>query len=380
MNEIKQTFVNRYESINTDIKNLTGLVSTIDDIAKSDFEKLKSMAKLPTLSTEGIAQILVGNEMYKRALGYLGWVDLARTNIKKYSPEPEYEKPARFEGQDIPFPVERGYPKLWIKNVKISGRTDKEKQNDFFSASGKAQNITNNQTLTGVPLSFSLDGTYSDRRDLQLSGLIDRTKDIPFDEYAAKLSGVALSSFELGNKNFLPSKITDGRMNTAVKISVPGNGFDSRIDIDLSNFTLQFETEPRSIVERLAREVLEGIKGFNVKMRLWNTGGTFKVALSTDLDNLLSQRLMNVIGAEIANLQNQLRDKFNAIVNQKRAEFDQFYNAQKEKVENKLGTFQTLLNDKLSIVDTKKEELQDRLDKVQKGLGNQLLDLLKKGG
>lgn len=380
VNELKKSFDNRYTSITSDITNMTNLVGSIDDVVKSDYDKLVGLAKLPTLNTSGIAQILAGNEMYKRVMGYLTYVDIAKASVKKYSPEPEYEKQPRFEGQDIPFPEERGYPKFWIKSVKLSGGSDKTESAQYFQGSGSAKNITDNQNLTGAPITFELKGTDSDKRFLELNGLMDRRADVSFDRYGAKLSGVALKAFELGSKDFIATKITDARMNTSVGISVRGNSIDAMFDLNFSNFKLLFEGQPRNTVERIAREVLRGITALNVGLRLWNTDGSMKVALTTDLDNILLQRLTSVLGEEVTRLKNQLRAKLDDAIAEKRIQFEKYYEEQKAKIENKLSDYQSLLTGNISVVDSKKKELQDRLQQVEKGLGDQILDIFKKGG
>ncbi|MDH3251226.1 MAG: hypothetical protein OEM41_00465, partial [Ignavibacteria bacterium] len=63
---ISQTFDSRKSAITTDLNRISTSVSSIDDIAREDFQRLLAMAKLPNLNTSGIAQMLVGKEMYER--------------------------------------------------------------------------------------------------------------------------------------------------------------------------------------------------------------------------------------------------------------------------------------------------------------------------
>ena len=375
INEIKQSFDNRKASITADIQKVSGSVGTIDDVVKQDFDKLMSMAHLPNLNTSGIAQLLVGQEMYEKALSYLYWVDFARAHIKKSSATPEEENPPRMKGQNIHFPVERSYPKFWIRKVLISGGKGEAAGGDFIRAKGEVHDITNDQTITGVPLTVNLEGVEGGGRAFTLSALIDRRKDIPYDEYRASLGGVPLAEFQLGKSDFLPAKVTNAKMSSSVIMIVPGNGFDARTRLDFQNVKLQFEAEARNTVERLVREVLQGISGFDVNLRLWNTGGNFDVALSTDLADQISAKLKNVLGAEFTKLQDDLRSKLNGIISGKRQEFEKLYAGKKADIEHQLDGYQTLVNDKLALVDGKKKELTDRLDKETKGKAG---DLLKK--
>lgn len=375
INEIKSTFDARKQSITADIQRVTGSVGGIENIVKKDYQKLLAMAKLPNLSTAGLAQLLVGQEMYKRGISYLSWVDFARTHIKKYQPKPENETPPRLKGQNIHFPMERAYPKFWIKKVLISGGTGQSKDETFIRAKGEILGITNDQAITGSPLTASLEGFEGGGRTFALAAIIDRRKDTPYDEYKASLSGVPLAEFAIGQSGFLPSKVTNASMASSLSIAVPGDHFDARAHLDLRNVKLQFEAEPKNTLERLVRDVLAPVSAFDVDLRLWNTSGTMDVALSTNLADQLASRVKDVVGAEFTKLQNDLRAKLDNVVNAKKQELEKLVASKKAAVEQQLQTFQTLLNEKLATVEAKKKELTDKLAGESKG---KVDDVLKK--
>ena len=378
VNDVQQTFTNRSRSITTNINSLASSVDSIDDFAKEDFQRLKNMARLPSINTPTIASLLAGNEMYNRVKTYLYWIDFARANVKKYQPEPDYTKPPRMKGQNISFPIEHSYPKFWIKKILITGGTDGSDGGNVIKAKGEADNITSNQSLTGVPLTISLAGT-SNNRVIKINGLFDRRGNTPLDEYSASLSGVPLGQFQLGKSDFLPTKITDAYVTSSVKISAPGNRFDSNFDFKFTNAHLQFEAEPRNIGERIVREVLSGINNFDINLRLWNTKGNFDVALSTDLDEQLSQRLTDVLGAEFVRLQNELKSKFDAFISQQKDQFEKQYNSKIEDIKKQLDGYTSLVNDNLGTIDSKKKELLDKLDKQKNSfLENKLKNIFKK--
>jgi uncharacterized protein (TIGR03545 family) len=84
VNEIKDFVNEKTSSLQNNAQAITGSVGQLKNYVNQDFDRLKSMAKLPSINTAGMASLLVGNEMYKRAQSYLYWADAARTNIKKY--------------------------------------------------------------------------------------------------------------------------------------------------------------------------------------------------------------------------------------------------------------------------------------------------------
>jgi uncharacterized protein (TIGR03545 family) len=379
VNEISSLFNTRKASIEADVRSLTASAGAIDDIAAADFAHLKSLAKLPNLNTTGIARLLVGDEMVKRAETYLHWVDIARTNIKNYRSKPQYETPPRMRGQNIHFPVEQAFPKFWIQKALVSGGTDSAGTGEEIHARGEIRNVSDDQTVTGVPLTVSLEGVEGGGRSFTLRAKFDRTKSTPFDEYAATLSGVPLSEFSLGSANFLNAKLKDARMASSINIIVPGNSFDATTKLTLSHYTLAFSGESSGVLERIIREVLQGINEFVVSLRLWNSGGKFDIAFVTDLDDKIAQRATSVMGAELAKIQNDLKAKFDSKIAEKRDEVTRLVEEKKKAVESQLAQYQSLVQEKLGIVDAKKKELTERLEKEKKGKVNDLLKgILKK--
>jgi hypothetical protein len=205
--------------------------------------------------------------------------------------------------------------------------------------------------------------------------MFDRRKDEPFDQYKASITGVPMAGFALGSPDFLPATITGATLGTSVDVTIPGSSFNAQTHLGFRSMTISYSAPEKNIGERLAREVLDGVKGFDVDLRLWNSAEGFKMALSTDLDEQFSARVKAVLGAELTKLQNELKAKVNGIIAEKRKEFEKIYNAKKAEAEQKLAAYQAIVNEKVAMVDAKKKELEDQLEKAKKGTVN---DALKK--
>jgi uncharacterized protein (TIGR03545 family) len=368
INEIKQTVDNRRAVITTQVTGLAKSVGQIDDVVKQDIDRTLRLARLPDLSAKGIAQLLLGKEIFNKAASYLYWVDWARTNIPKYMPKPDKEpSPPRLKGQDIHFPEERSYPKLWIKKILISGGTDQSQEPEYLHAKGQVLNISSNQRISGAPLTVDLSGTQGGKLSLTLGALFDRRNEVPLDNYKASVAGLRLADFQLGQSDFLPSKITGAGLSSELEIRVPGNEFDSRAKLHFSNLQIVFDTTARNLGERLAREVLSSIKGFDADVRVWNTGGGMDIALATNLDQLIGSKLKEVAGAELTKIQNELKARVEAKIAEKRAEAEKIFAQKKQEAEAKVKDFETSISGYLASVDAKEKELNDRLDKLKKG-------------
>jgi uncharacterized protein (TIGR03545 family) len=291
---------------------------------------------------------------------------MAKSKIQNSSDKPPIETPARFKGQNIHFPVEQSYPKFWIKKILISGGTDKAQDPQYFYAKGEVLNITNDQRITEYPLTVDLSATKGGTTTLVLGASFDRRKELAVDNYKALLTGLPIKEMSLGRSDFLPSKVTNAVADASIIVAVPGNHFDSNTKIVFNNLTIVFQHEPNSLVERIVRDVLASIKGFNVNLHMWRNENKFDVAFATDLDDQLASRTKKVLGDEIAKIQNDLRNKLNAKIAEKRAEVEKLYNEKREMVMGKLKEYETMVNDKLAMVEAKKKEVENRIDQEKK--------------
>jgi uncharacterized protein (TIGR03545 family) len=366
INEINETFKARRAAVTTQVDRLTASVNTIDNYARSDYEMVRRLARVPDLSTQGLAKLLLGREILQKVNTYLSWIEFARTTVPKCVSRPDNEKPPRFKGQDIRFPVDRSYPRWWIKKIAISGGEDKTQNPEYFYAKGEVRNITNDQRATGFPLTISLAGSKAGGSAFTIDASFDRRPDIPVDKYKITASNIPTADIAFGQADFLPSRITKAMINSSAEATVPGDRFDSAIKLAFRDLTLVFDRTPQGDIERITRDVLAGITGFHVGLRIWNTAGPLDVALTTDLDDQLTARTKKVIGDEFAKLQNDIRAKVDQRIAEKRAEFEKIFNEKKGEALSRLGGYESLVNQNLALLDGKKKDLDARIEQEKK--------------
>jgi uncharacterized protein (TIGR03545 family) len=292
---------------------------------------------------------------------------MAKSKIHNSSNKPPAEeKPQRMKGQTIYFPVEHSYPKFWIKKILISGGTDKAQEPQYFYAKGQISNITNDQRITRLPLTVNVMATKGGATTITLDGTFDRRKEPGVDDYKATLTGLPVHEMTIGQSDFLPSKVTNAVASASIDVHVPGSYFDSNTKIMFDNLKFVFTRDPRGTVERIVHDVLASIRNFNVGLRMWRNKDKFDVAFSTDLDDQLAARTRQVIGAEVAKLQADLRNKLNAKIAEKRQEIERLLAEKKTMVTDRLKAYEKQVNDKLALVETKKKEIESRIEQEKK--------------
>ncbi|HTP13076.1 MAG TPA: hypothetical protein VMM37_05580, partial [Bacteroidota bacterium] len=365
-NEVKQTFTTQQKALTDRVNSFATSARSIDDVVKQDYDRIISYARLPDVSMKGLAQLVLGKEIMVRVNQYLSWIDFARKNIPSGGKTEKEQQPQRMKGQNIRFPGEKGYPKFWIRKMLLSGGTDKAQNPEFFYAKGEILNITDNQKITGQPMTANLALSKGPSTSLTLGASFDRRKDEPLDTYKAHLTGARIGTMEMGRADFLPSKVTNVGAEASIDITVPGNKFDSDTKIQFSNLTFVFTAEPKNTVERIVRDVLQSVKAFHVGLRMWNPGDKFNIAFTTDLDDQITSRAKKVVGDEIARIQNDIKSKLNEKIAEKRKEYETILNQKKEEVMSRLKGYESQVNDKLAMAESKKNELQKKFDDEKK--------------
>jgi uncharacterized protein (TIGR03545 family) len=307
-------------------------------------------------------------------------MDKARGLAQRYSMEPLYEKKPRFEGQDIRFPVQRGYPELWIKQLRISGGTDRSQDPEYIYLQGLVENVSSDQRIAGVPLTIQLEGTRGGALSFGLSALLDRRSEVAHDEYTAHIRGVQMGSFHLGKTDFLPTSVNNATLAMDISLKTAGTAFQATGDIKLRAMDFAFQTAPKNIGEKLARDVLAGVSGFDAGFRIWRENKGMDAAFTTDLDDQFAAGVKRVVGAELVKLQNQIRDRVEKEIAAKRAGFDKYFAAKRDEVQKQLDTYKSLVDENKRMIDERKKELEARLEQVKKGAVNKVMDkILKKG-
>lgn len=364
--EVKQSFTAQQKALTERVNSFTTAAKSIDDAVKEDYNRVLTVARLPDVSMKGLAAMVLGKDIMAQANTYLYWIDFARKNVPSGSKTAKEQPPGRMKGQNIHFPEERGYPRFWIRKMLLSGGTDKKQHSDYFYAKGEILNVTDNQHITGQPMTAELMLSKGGSLSVDLRALFDRRHDESLDTYHAALRGARIGTMQMGQADFLPSRITDAVADASIDVQVPGNTFDSNTKIRFSNLKFVFEAEPRNTVERIVRDVLQSVNAFSVNLRMWNPGNKFDVAFTTDLDDQITSRAKKVIGDEITRIQNDLRNQLNQRIAQKRKEYETLFNQKRNEVMNRVKGYESLVNDKLAMVQGKQNELQKKLDDEKK--------------
>jgi len=150
----------------------------------------------------------------------------------------------------------------------------------------------------------------------------------------------------------------DGGHNS--HLSVEKENLDIRMKANLVNPRISPEGAKLSDLSRVAAEAVNGAREVVLEARMYGRQEDLKVELSSNLDNLISERINAVVRKSMKEAEDKVRADMDAAVNAEKAKLLEGVNAGRKKVSDALQSRQEELQRNLDIAKAKVAELEKR--------------------
>ncbi|MCR9133540.1 MAG: TIGR03545 family protein [bacterium] len=359
-----------------DIQNSRNSIGQIDEWISEDVDRVKNVAKLPEINAQSIGTALFGQNLLADLNTYLEYFAMGREYGQKFIGSDEKdEKPERYEGVNYEFTDKYDLPKLWIKNIELSGVT---KNN--IELAGQVLNVTNNQNKTGSPITFQLSGAEEGVATLTVDGALNYLGEEKSESLSINYSGFSLVNSKISPSELLPYDLRSGKGDINVDLTIKNRRIESRVDYVADNIAFDFESagRPKGTVERLIRDAISGTNRITATALIDNTEGPLRARVRSNVDDLFLNALKRTVQAEVDNAKRRIENEVNTRVTAKKKEVQTLVEEQEQILRNKYAELETKVNEQLAIVEKKKEELEEKKKELEEELKNKALDAVKK--
>jgi hypothetical protein len=218
------------------------------------------------------------------------------------------------DGVNVAFPKEHAWPSFLMQ----LGQVDFAIGGDgAFRGAYEAtvQGLTSAPTLYGKPtiVKASRSAAGSAIADIDVTALIDHRTSAVRDSAAARLRGVKLPSFDIPG---LPFKVDPGTGVANLTFALRGDQLRGHWGIGSRNVTWALDSASAggNTIEQLVWRVVSGLK--ELEVNAWMSGPirSPKLAVSSNLDVAIAERLKAVIGEEVAKAEAMARAKVDSLV------------------------------------------------------------------
>lgn len=366
-----QTIRNDFQN---DFENARFSVGLIDNWIADDYERALSLAKLPKIDAQNIAQSLFGQELFSEYAAYLEYIAIAREYSSKLAGGEDEEKIARYEGKDYKFSDKYEWPAFWIQNIDLSGETK-----TAIQLAGKITNISSDQQKTKEPIVFNLGGSDASNRSMNLSGEFNYLGEDPRETVRFNYSGFSLAGTKLSPSQLLPYNLVEGTGEVTAQVNI----IDRRIysEIEYLNKGLKFdfgENPDQGRVQQLIRNAVSSANQINVTALVDNVDGPLKVKIRSNIDNLFVDALRSTISNEVEQARAKVEARVKKEIGNRKEQLLAFKDAKEAELRQEYDKLETKVEEEIAKVTKLQEDLEQRKKEIEEEIKKKAADALRK--
>jgi uncharacterized protein (TIGR03545 family) len=259
----------------------------------------------------------------------------------------------RAAGSTIRFITPQSHPQFLVERADVNVTTAGAQPATYTLA---VRDLTTEPAIVGRPTVFALRrasrGGAVD--SLRVTGSMDHVREQPREVVNVHAAGVALPRFSVPS---LPLALDPGRGASELRFVVDGNRLTGRWSVRSANVSwLRDSTSRRALntIESLVTRVLTGIDDLEMVAEISGTLDAPRLAVRSNLDRQIADRLRAVAGEEIAAAQQKVRAQVDRIVDERSAPV-------KARIDELRDEGQRRLTEGKAKLDEEKRKLEERI-------------------
>jgi len=355
-------------AVDRELDSLRNAVRAVDDARRADYAFARGLLALPSFDAPDIGPALFGDVSIDAIQQGMYWVMLAREYappglLPRENPGP---KRLRRDGTTIRFATRESYPAFHLRNgvVNVSlGESVGAARGEYTLT---LADLTSDPVLVGRPMriSFTRSAAASAVESIDIDAQLDHTGETPKQAIQARLAGIDLPSFDVPS---LPLRLDLGAGTSTFDLTVDGDAIHGRWTVSAPSASWLEDTSRKAAdapgaLESLITRVISGIGNIQLAAEVSGTLAAPKLAVQSNLDQLVADNIRRVAGEEIARAEAKVR----AEVDAKTAEA-------RERMQAKVDDVRAEADARVREVHERLERARAELDARLKALGGGLL-------
>ncbi len=290
----------------------------MDQARKAPFSDIERIRKKYGLSSQGLSNVtnlLFGPKVGEWSSGLISWYERLRPFVAQALKEkqgPKVVKPLRGKGVDVRFKEYSPLPDFLIRQAKASVELD------AGDLKGQVENITPDQDMLGVPLTFEFSGERMKRiSSVKITGALNHV--VPSrgkDNIDISVKGYNIRDITLSDRPGWPITLKSALADLQLRGLLTNDKIDANLATNLTSVRLI--TRPEGSSGPLVRAIctaLSETSHFAVKADITGTIDEYDIRLSSDLDQVIKAAAGGVLKKQAAVFEADLKKAIFAKVN-----------------------------------------------------------------
>ena len=367
-------------ALTADVGEMQNKLARTDDWLSDDFSRLSRKVNLSEFTPQNVGAMLFGEKVVGTITNLLYYVALAR----KYMPVAQQvlapakvERPPRFRGQDVRFPVARGWPDFLIEQISLSAATNQEDRAEVTRLSGTIAGITSDPGIYGQPLTLALRAALPESKAFEINGVFDHTGAVPKDQLELRGQGLRLGRIDLPARPYLPAAIRTERGEAVLQMEFAGEELDMALRVNARPVAFEFADSLKrdDPLAELVSEVFDSVDYLQLEVGVRGNVDRLNLQIASNLDEVLARRVNRVVGESVRLARAEIDKRMRARVAPARAEAQTLLTGLQRDLLGEINTLERGISKHLQFVSELRTELEKRVASSKK---KGLEDLSKK--
>jgi uncharacterized protein (TIGR03545 family) len=344
------------------VDSLQAGVRNIDDARREDYDHARALLHLPSCDAPDIGSALFGKVTIDKFQQAVYWATLAR----KYAPpgllprESPGPKRMRSAGSTIHFATPESYPRFLLRRADVTVTMAGVGGGAYAMA---LSDVTTDPAIVGRPTLFAVRRAAkgSDVDSLRVIGSMDHSTQRPREIVSANAAGVKLPPLSVPS---LPYSMDPGRGSSELRFRLDGEQLSGTWSVRAPHLVWNVDSarlRKLNTIESLVSRVLTGIDELELNADISGTLKAPRLAVKSNLDRQVAERLRAVAGEEIASARAKARAQVDRIVDEKSAPIKARIAGLRDETERRIA-------DARSRLDAEKRKLEERAKALSGGL------------
>ncbi len=362
------------------------LRTQFDHLAKApadDYAHLKEKYSPSSSGALNISRALFGN-----TITY--WVNVAADWYRRLSPvlknaiddeKTQTPQQVRHKGIDVRFAEDAPSPNFLIKSAHVSLELE------VGDIRGEINNITSNQEVLGLPLTFSF---FADKLknagELELVGTFNHTEPgHSEDKISFRLARYKVENFVLSESDTFPLSLKQAQSDLQAEVQLNENELTANMlsAVQSAEFVTTWNKKPGSLA-RSMENALKDVNAFEIKVDISGSKENYDMDVSSDLDEIIKNAIGQQVRQSIDKFEKQLEDRIKEKTTAKIAELESRF-GKADQLQKKLDKREKLGDEQLelaennidALIKAKKNKLKKKMDNLS-DKDQKKIDKLKK--
>jgi uncharacterized protein (TIGR03545 family) len=357
---------NRVERLSNDsrrgVSMLQERIRNIDDARREDFDYARSLMRLPTFNAPDLGAAMFGTVTIDRFQKALYWTTLARQYAPPGLLPRETPGPTRMRrsGRTVHYVTPQSYPRFHIVRADMNATVSSGMLAGIYALA--IRDFTTDPAIVGRPTLFAArrEAKGSDLRSLRITGSMDHTTGRPREVINLQAAGVNLPTIPMP---VLPYSIDPRRGTSELRFTVSGDSLTGKWLLHSRELVWNQDAGRKrqlNTIETFVVRVLTGVTELDLAADITGTVKAPRLAVKTNLDRQLADRLRAVIGEEVDKAEAKLRAQLDKIVDEKTAPL-------KARVAQVAAESEKRVADAHARLEAEKKKLDERLKALTRG-------------